>query len=93
MLYHKWDPIVWILWRNMLSNVVWSHLKNVKDSWSWKKSLVNYGKRFSNATQPCETPLCIGVGIEQWLSIIAEIDRSKRILEVNVKGGTEPVEV
>ncbi len=43
---------------------------------------MNKRKRVGERTEPCGTPLFIVIGVEQWPSTTAEMDRSDRKLEM-----------
>ncbi len=47
-----------------------------------RRSLMNKRKRMGDRTEPCGTPLLIGLGEEQSPSTTAEIERPERKLEV-----------
>ncbi len=47
-----------------------------------RRSLTNNRKRVSDRTEPCRTPLLIGLGEDQRPSTTAEIERSERKLEI-----------
>ncbi len=46
-----------------------------------ERSFMNNRKRVEDRTEPCGTPVLIGLGEEQRLSTTAEIERSERKLE------------
>ncbi len=46
---------------------------------------MNKRKRVSGSTEPCGTPLFIGIGVEQWPSTTAEMERPERKLEIKVQ--------
>ncbi len=58
-----------------------------------RRSLRNKRKRVVDGTEPCGTPLLIGVEKEQWPSTTAEIERSERKLEIKEqREGQKPKE-
>ncbi len=46
---------------------------------------MNNRKRVGDRTDPCGTPLFIGLGLEYWPSTTAEIERPERKLEMKVQ--------
>ncbi len=46
---------------------------------------MNNKKRVGDRTDPCGTPLFIGLGLEQWPSTTAEIERPERKLKMKVQ--------
>ncbi len=46
---------------------------------------MNKRKRVGETTEACETPLFIVIGVEQWPSTTAELERSERKLEMKVQ--------
>ncbi len=45
---------------------------------------MNKRKRVGESTEPCENPIFIVLGVEQWPSTTAEMDRSERKQEVKI---------
>ncbi len=43
---------------------------------------MNKRKRVGESTEPCRTPIFIVLGVEQWPSTTAEMERSERKLEM-----------
>ncbi len=46
---------------------------------------MNKRKRVGGSTEPCGTPLFIGLGEEQWPSTMAEMERPERNLKMKVQ--------
>ena len=46
---------------------------------------MNKRKRVGDSTEPCGTPLLIGLGEEQWPSTTTAIERPERKLEIKVQ--------